>query len=327
MSEGEARPAGRAPTIRDVAERAGVSKSLVSSVLQGKGRVSDASRDAIQQAIAELGYRPNSRARALSRQRSDTVGVIINDLSNPWFIDLLAGLAATLHSSGLSPLLTDRATDHRIGVSSISKLPDDEAIQQAAGQLPIVLAGTRDPKVPGTDIVVNDDRAGARAATEHLLRLGHTRIGHLSGPDAIGALRLAGFQEAMRTAGLDADAYHEPAGTSEEVGYAVARRLLTLQDRPTALLAFNDMTAIGALSAAYDLGLSVPEDLSLIGYDNTFVARIRHISLTSVDNGSFAVGAQAGRFLLERLTAPTLPQRIHQVPAELQVRGSTSTPR
>ena len=206
-------------------------------------------------------------------------------------------------------------------------MPDDEAIQQAAGQLPIVLAGTRDPKVPGTDIVVNDDRAGARAATEHLLRLGHTRIGHLSGPDAIGALRLAGFQEAMRTAGLDADAYHEPAGTSEEVGYAVARRLLTLQDRPTALLAFNDMTAIGALSAAYDLGLSVPEDLSLIGYDNTFVARIRHISLTSVDNGSFAVGAQAGRFLLERLTAPTLPQRIHQVPAELQVRGSTSTPR
>ena len=235
MSEGEARPAGRAPTIRDVAERAGVSKSLVSSVLQGKGRVSDASRDAIQQAIAELGYRPNSRARALSRQRSDTVGVIINDLSNPWFIDLLAGLAATLHSSGLSPLLTDRATDHRIGVSSISKLlgqdvdglvlvgtmPDDEAIQQAAGQLPIVLAGTRDPKVPGTDIVVNDDRAGARAATEHLLRLGHTRIGHLSGPDAIGALRLAGFQEAMRTAGLDADAVKTasvPAGTAVALG-------------------------------------------------------------------------------------------------------------
>lgn len=331
--------AGKPPTIRDVAERAKVSKSLVSSVLQGKGRVSEASRAAIQQAIEELGYRPNSRARALSRNRSDTVGVVINDLSNPWFVDLLAGLSTTLHSSGLSPLLTDRATDHRIGVSSIAKLlgqdvdalvivgtmPDDEEIQHAVGRLPIVLAGTRDPKLPGADIVVNDDEAGARIATEHLLSLGHTRIGHLSGPDEIGALRLQGFRTAMQAAGLDGDAYQEHAGTSEEGGYAVARRLLSRPERPTALLAFNDMAAIGALSAADDLGLQVPEDLSIVGYDNTYVARIRHISLTSVDNGSFAVGAQAGRFLIDRLTTPGLPPRIHQVPVTLEVRGSTST--
>ncbi|MGB4628984.1 MAG: LacI family DNA-binding transcriptional regulator, partial [Propionicimonas sp.] len=101
----------RAPTIRDVAARAGVSKSLVSLVLQGDTRVSDARRSAVLQAVEELGYRPNLRARALSRNRTDTVGVLLNGLRNPWFVDLLAGLTSTLRSSGLSPLLTDSDTD------------------------------------------------------------------------------------------------------------------------------------------------------------------------------------------------------------------------
>lgn len=331
----------KAPTIRDVAERAGVSKSLVSSVLRGKGRVSEASRIAIQQAIDELGYRPNSRARALSRQRSDTVGVLLNDLSNPWFVDLLAGLATTLHSSGLSPLLTDVYTDQRIGVSSVDKLlgqdvdglvvvgtnaEDDDAIRRAADQVPVVLAGTYEPELSSADVVVNDDEEGSFVATQHLIALGHTRIAHLSGPGKVGALRLAGFRRAMLGAGLDADTSHTPTGSAEEGGYAVARRLLGRSERPTALLAFNDMAAIGALSAADDLGLRVPDDISIIGYDNTYLAKIRHISLTSVDNGNFAVGAQAGRFLIERLANPSLPPRIHQVTAELEVRGSTTAP-
>lgn len=338
--------AGKAPTIRDVAERAGVSKSLVSSVIQGKGRVSDSSRALIQQTIEELGYRPNSRARALSRKRSDTVGVVLNELNNPWFIDLLAGLSTTLHSSGLSPLLTDRATDNRIGVSSVEKLlsqdvdglvlvgtmADDEAVQKAAAQLPVVLAGTRDPDVSSTDIAVNDDVAGARAATEHLVGLGHTRIGHLSGHGEIGGhgkiglLRRQGFQEAMIEAGLDPERYIEPACVSEESGFAAARRMLGRSDRPTALVAFNDMAALGAMSAAHDLGLRVPEDISLVGYDNTYLARIRHISLASIDNGNFAVGAQAGRYLVERMNNPSLPQRIYLVPPTLKVRASTSAP-
>ncbi|MDF1488074.1 LacI family DNA-binding transcriptional regulator [Tessaracoccus caeni] len=349
MTDGEAAGtrAGRAPTIRDVAERAGVSKSLVSSVLQGKGRVSDASRALILQTIEELGYRPNSRARALSKKRSDTIGIVLNDLSNPWFIDLLAGLSATLHSSGLSPLLTDRATDDRIGVSSVEKLlaqdvdglvlvgtmAHDQAVVRAATKLPVVLAGTRDPDVGAADVVVNDDVAGTRSATEHLLSLGHTRIGHLSGAGEIGghgkigALRREGFRSAMIDAGLDPDVYIELGCTSEESGFAAARRLLTRSDRPTAILAFNDMAAIGAMSAADDLGLRIPEDVSLVGYDNTYIARIRHLSLTSIDNGSFAVGAQAGRFLIERLATPSLPARIHLVTPRLEVRGSTSAPR
>jgi DNA-binding LacI/PurR family transcriptional regulator len=113
---------------------------------------------------------------------------------------------------------------------------------------------------------------------------------------------------------------------SEESGYAAARRLLSRPDRPTAILAFNDIAAIGALSAADDLGLRVPQDVSLVGYDNTYLARIRHISLTSVDNGNFPIGAQAGRFLIERLADPGLPRRLHLVPTSLVVRSSTAAP-
>ncbi len=333
-------PEPRTPTIRDVARHAGVSKSLVSLVLQGEGGVSDARREAVLAAMSELGYRPNSRARALSRNRTDTVGVLLNDLSNPWFVDLLAGLATTLRTSGLAPVLADSLTDHRIGVGSVEMLlaqdvdglvivgttTEADAIAVASERVPVVLAGTRDPQLPNVDIVVNDDFTGARQATEHLLALGHTRIAHLTGPGQIGALRLDGFRSAVAAAGLDPDTYVETGGMSEESGYAAARRLLTRPDRPTAILAFNDVAAIGALSAADDLGLLVPGDVSLVGYDNTHLARIRHISLTSVDNGNFPVGAQAGRYLIERLADPGLPGRLHLVPTTLEVRASTAPP-
>ena len=189
------------PTIRDVAARAGVSKSLVSLVLQDDPRVSAARREAVQAAMSELGYRPSRRARALSRSRTDTVGVLLNDLRNPWFIDLLAGLATTLRTAGLSPILADSHTDHRVGIDSIEMLlglevdgiivvgttEEELRIASAAEQVPVVLAGTREPHLPRLDVVVNDDLAGARSAARHLISLGHTRIGHIAGPDEIGA--------------------------------------------------------------------------------------------------------------------------------------------
>ncbi|MFV0460105.1 MAG: LacI family DNA-binding transcriptional regulator [Actinomycetales bacterium] len=339
-SDPAAGPANRQPTIRDVARHAGVSKSLVSLVLKGEGGVSQARRDSVLAAMAELGYRPNPTARALSRNRTDTIGVLLNDLSNPWFVDLLAGLATTLRSSGLAPILADGLTDRRIGVSSVAMMlaqdvdalvivgttSEEEAIGLASQQLPVVLAGTRDPDLPNVDIVVNDDFAGAREATEHLLALGHTRIAHLVGPGRIGTLRLEGFRAAITEAGHEPDRYVESGGMSEEAGYSAATRLLSRADRPTAILTFNDVAAIGALSAADTMGLRVPQDLSLVGYDNTYLARIRHISLTSVDNGNFAVGAQAGRYLVERLADPGLPGRLHLVPTTLEVRASTAAP-
>lgn len=327
----------RPPTIRDVARHAGVSKSLVSLVLQGKGRVGEASRAAVLQAIDELGYRPNRQARALSRLRSDTVGVVVSDLGNPWFVDLLAGLTTTLHGSGLSPLLADSRLDQGVGVSSVEKLlaqnvdglvivgtnTEWAALEVASREVPVVLAGTLEPELPHVDVVVNDDLLGSREATGHLLGLGHRRMVHLSGPGKVGSLRSQGFRDAIAEAGLDAEGLVVAGGSSEESGYAAARRLLAGDERPSAIFAFNDMVAIGALSAADDLGLSVPGDLSIVGYDNTYLAHIRHISLTSVNSGNFAVGAQAGRFLIERLADPALPARTHLGVATLEMRGSS----
>jgi DNA-binding LacI/PurR family transcriptional regulator len=332
-------PPGRRPTIRDVAERAGVSKSLVSLVLQGASNVSETRRRAVLEAMEELGYRPNRLARSLSAPRTSTVGVLLNDLRNPWFVELLEGLTATVHAAGVSPVLADSYTDRRVGRRSVEALLEQRvdglvvvgttsetpAIEAAAAAgLPVVLAGTREPHLPRVDVVVNDDEAGARQATEHLLALGHRRITHLQGPGEIAELRRAGYGAAMRAAGLEPCVV--AGGMSEESGYAAARRLLTAPGWPTAILAFNDIAAIGVLSAAADHGLSVPGDLSVVGYDNTYLASIRHLSLTSVDNGNLAVGVQAGTYLLERLTLPDLPARLHLVPTALQVRGSTAHP-
>lgn len=326
---------GSKPTIRDVASAAGVSKSLVSLVLQGSANVSDGRRRAVLEAMEQLGYRPNRLAQRLSGPRSGTIGVMLNDIRNPWFVELLEGLTASLHAAGISPVLADSYTDNRVGRSSVETLleqridglvvvgttTESAAIENASRNIPVVLAGTREPELPGVDIVVNDDDAGARQATGHLLSLGHQRIAHLQGPGEVGKLRRLSFERTMLDAGL------EPlvvtGGVSEESAYAAASRLLAGPQRPTAIFAYNDIACIGALSAADDLGLSVPEDLSLVGYDNTYLARIRHLSLTSVDNGNLAVGVEVGKFILERLTAPELPARLHQVPSQLQVRGSS----
>ncbi|HET7399913.1 MAG TPA: LacI family DNA-binding transcriptional regulator [Intrasporangium sp.] len=338
MTQSAAREPTRPVTIRDVAKHAAVSKSLVSMVLRGAPHVSEVRRRAVLDAVAELDYRPNRTARTLSQARSDTVGVLLNDLANPWFVDLLEGLSTALHAAGLAPILADSHTDLRVGRRSVETLvaqgidalvvvgttAESAAIAAAAESIPVVLAGTREPQLPHVDIAVNDDEVGGRLATQHLIGLGHRRIAHLRGPGAVGDLRHAGYHAAMTDAGLDPDRYAEFGGMSEESGYAAARRLLSRPDRPTAIFAFNDIAAIGALSAAADDSIVVPTELSLVGYDNTYLARIRHISLTCVDNGNFAVGVQAGKFLSERLQTPTLPARTYSVPTQLHIRSTTA---
>ncbi len=331
----------RPATIRDVAARAGVSKSLVSRVLRQEPNVSAARRDIVLAAMAELDYRPNSIARGLSESRSGTVGVMLNDLRNPWFVALLEGLTTSLNAVGIAPVLADSHLDQRVGRDTVETLLSQRvdglvvvgttdagpAIERASAVIPVVLAGTHEPNNPKIDIAADDDVAGARLATQHLLDLGHRRIGHLAGPGIVGSLRRTGFVDTMTAAGYAALATVEFAGMTEEGGYAAAARLLDQPERPTAIVAFNDVTCVGALSAADDRNLSVPEDLSLVGYDDTYLARIRHLSLTSVDNGNFAVGSQAAKFLLQRIERPELPQRRYLHHPTLSVRRSTAAPR
>ncbi|GAQ67900.1 LacI family DNA-binding transcriptional regulator [Streptomyces scabiei] len=334
------RPGPANPTIRDVAERAGVSKSLVSLVLRGSEQVREEKRQAVLAAVDELGYRPNAAARSLSERRTRTVGVLLNDMRNPWFVELLDGLNSRLHDNGLRMLLADGHLNRRLGedltrtftelrvdgLIAVGTLPPSEALRTAAGLVPTVVAGAREPTLPRVDVVAGDDQLGARLATEHLIGLGHRRIAHIAGDGVVGALRRRSFETVMREHGLDGLASVERGDLTEEGGYRATVRLLGTAERPTAIVAFNDMACVGALSAAEELGLRVPGDLSLVGYDNTYVARLRHLWLTTVDNASHDVGRSAAQCLLDRIADPTRAGRLVLTTPTLEVRGTTGPP-
>jgi DNA-binding LacI/PurR family transcriptional regulator len=328
----------RPPTIRDVAERAGVSKSLVSLALRGSDQVRPEKRDAVLRAAQELGYRPNAAARSLSEQRTRTVGVLLNDLRNPWFVDLLDGLNSLLHANGLRMLLADARLNRRTGQDPadplldlgvdglvvVGTLPDPAALGDVARRIPVVLAGSREPAPTGVDVVAGDDERGARLAAEHLIGLGHRRIAHIAGYGAVGELRRRSFEATMRRHGLADQVVVEPSDMTEEGGYRTTVRLLGRPDRPTAVFAVNDITAIGALSAAGELGLRVPHDLSVVGYDNTSIARLRHVWLTTVDNTSHDIGRRAARCLLERFEGTGGAGRVQLATPALEIRGTTA---
>jgi DNA-binding LacI/PurR family transcriptional regulator len=330
----------RPPTIRDVADRAGVSKSLVSLVLRGSEQVRSEKRDAVLRAVRELGYRPNAAARSLSEQRTRTVGVLLNDLRNPWFVDLLDGLNPLLHDHGLHMLLGDARLNRRTGqdlarpfldlqadgLVVVGTLPDPAALEAVAARIPVVVAAAREPVPPGVDVVAGDDERGARLVTEHLIGLGHRRIAHIAGYGAVGELRRNSFESVMRAHGLAGRALVEPGDLTEEGGFRAAVRLLGRPGRPTAVVAVNDITAVGVLSAAAELGLRVPHDLSVTGYDDTSISRLRHLWLTTVDNAGHEVGRHAARCLLDRLEGAGGAGRLHLAAPTLEIRGTTAPP-
>ena len=303
--------AGRPPTIRTVAARAGVSKSLVSLVLQNSPRVSATKREAVLRAVAELGYRPDPVARSLAERRTRTIGIVIDDLSNPWYVALLDGLRPVLHEHGLRPLLADGRTepdavqalsDLRVDGLVLVGTPSASAAAQVdalGNQIPTVVAGTREPRLSAVDLVANDDYSGAQLATRHLLELGHRRVAHIVGEGEVGRLRRAGYEAVMTDAGLEPRC---AAGDwTETTGHRVATDLLRSSKETTAIVAANDLSAVGVLGAADELGLRVPEDLSVVGYDDTWFARLPRLSLTTINGHIAEVGQVAGRTLTARI--------------------------
>lgn len=324
------------PTIRTVAARAGVSKSLVSLVLQGSPRVGAQSRAAIEAAIEELGYRPNLVARSLSSQRTGVVGVVMNDLRNPWFVDCFEGFASVAGHHGYRPLLADLGLDtaaegtlvdailrlHVDGLVLMGTMEPTPALRQAVRDRPTVVAAARDIREARVDVIVNDDDAGVGLALDHLIGLGHRRIVHVSGgPGAVSAVRRAAFERRMVAAGLEPRVV--VGGTTEDDGRDAARALLTGTHRPTAVLAFNDVCAIGVLAAARERGIEVPGELSVVGYDNSVLARLGIAELTSIDASSAEVGRLAAEALLRRMEKPASPRRETLVAPRLVARAST----
>jgi DNA-binding LacI/PurR family transcriptional regulator len=339
----------RRPTIYDVAQAAGVSKSLVSLVLNGSDKVSQASAQAVRRAIVDLDYHPRRAAADLAASRSHVIGVLIDEFSNPWFVDVLAGLAHQMAPHGYRFSVVDNvaagaaeplATLRSLGADGLVVARDVPAGALDAIADPTVAVGTRLHIPHSVPLVANDDAEGAVLAVEHLRGLGHRRLAHLSVTGGAGHARA----ESFAAQAPEAVVVEIGEGTGTEAGgYSAALQLLRDHPEVTGIFAANDVVAIGALGAARELGLRVPSDLSVVGYDDTDLARTRLVDLTTVDDRSRDVGVEAGRVLLDRLDArgasavrggsgrasSAMPDGAGQLllAPRLVVRGTTAPPR
>ncbi|MBF4614117.1 LacI family DNA-binding transcriptional regulator [Curtobacterium sp. VKM Ac-1376] len=324
---------GKPATIYDVAARAGVSKSLVSLVLQRSPRVSDQRRAAVLKAIQELDYRPSTAAVSLAGTRSRTIGVVLDDFRNQWFVDLLTGLRESLQDQGHRLVVADRFLNTGLDASPVEGFlsmrvegiviagePTTDLAVPAS--MPLVIAGGR-VSIPRADTVANDDRAGGGMAADHLLALGHTRLGFAGASSAASAERQAGFEAAAAPRASVATTVL-PGEPTEEAGSRALGMLLDEHPDVTAVFAANDVMALGALSELAERGLRVPEDVSVIGYDDTPVAAMRYVGLTSIDDRSVDIGRGAGERLLARIADPALAATELLVEPRLVARRTTA---
>ncbi|OFI37852.1 LacI family transcriptional regulator [Arthrobacter sp. SW1] len=309
------------PTIYDVARQAGVSKSLVSLVLRNAPHVAEAKREAVKAAIAELGYRPSRAASALASQRTNSVGLLIDDFRNPWFVELLSGLRSVLDPAGFTVAVADLRLETASGRNPVDGFLAQhvDALVIAAeapvdmlrnARVPLVVAGSRGLSAHlEADVVTSDDGAGGRMAAEHLLAAGHRSIVHLSGTGEPAAHRRRGYRDAMSDAGREPLVFGTDGGTDEADGFRGMQQALAAVPEPDAVFAANDLMAAGALAALRDSGLSVPERVSLIGYDNSPLAAYEYLRLSSVDPHNREIGAESARMVLSRLESPDAPPR------------------
>ena len=335
---------GTSPTIYDVAERAGVSKSLVSLVLRGSPRVSDEKREAVLAAAAELDYTPSRLAAGLAGSSTRGIGVVIDEFENLWFAPALEGLRAALGDGGYSLSVMDTSLNAHLGQGPLEvfrslrvdgvviagEVPD-EAVARLA--VPAVVLGTRALCAPKAPVVASDEVLGGRLATAHLAGLGHRDIICLSAPGASAAAREAGYLAEMRERGL-APRVVRAERTSEAAARTAVEREVFVggagdgapRDRPTAVFAVNDPMAVGVIGAARERGLAVPHDVSVVGYDDSPLAAYGLVSLTSVSGDPRELGEAAGRALVAMIEGVADPEPALFAPRIVE-RASTSAPR
>ncbi|MGZ4168792.1 MAG: LacI family DNA-binding transcriptional regulator [Solirubrobacteraceae bacterium] len=331
------------PTIFDVAAEAGVSKSTVSNVVRGVQEVSDGTRERVLEAIERLDYKPNTIARQFVQQRTTMLGVLLGDLSNPYYAQMAQVVERAAFGFGYTTMFCNIEGADEIAVSGVDALLGhrvagivflafvargshvNDSLQRAG--VPIVFLGLSES---WGDSVGPRDTEGGRLATDHLRELGHRRIAYVRTPlvERSGdRARYAGYRSSMTRGGLEALPAHrwEPGSEVMRVG----RRPVALEQAisgpgaPTALFASNDIGAIALIEACETAGLSVPGDISVVGFDDIALAGLHRISLTTVAQPLHFQAERAVSLLLERIGNPSMPQRHVRVPVALCVRGST----
>lgn len=325
------------PTIYDVAREAGVSKSLVSLVLNGSHLVAEPKREAVQRAIEKLGYRRSRAAATLAGNRTRTVGLVIDDFSNPWFVELLAGIRHVMGPHGFHVAVREHYWDGERWINAIDGFLDTQvdALVVAAEpgrefgplDVPVVLEGTRLHGIQGADHVASDQAHGVDLLMNHLRQAGHERIGHVTGEGGSAAKRLEAYLDFMARAGLEPRFAGIGRATNEDGGYLGAVELLREHPDVTALFAANDTMALGVRAALREAGREVPRDVALIGFDNSQLARSRFLDLTTVDNHAFDAGVACAEALMRRMSEPEAPPRTTSIPCRLVCRSTSSTAR
>ncbi|WP_163506303.1 LacI family DNA-binding transcriptional regulator [Fodinicola acaciae] len=328
-------------TVYDVATTAGVSIATVSRALNDRGRISAATRAHVLEVAGQLGYQPNDLARGLVGMSTKTIALLLPDIANPYFPELVKGVQTVADEYGHLLLLCHDADDEKKALADIATLRRKQVdgimlpsgtlsgsrLAAAVEGLPLVLLDRTVRGVSAAHISV-DNRAGARNAVRHLLDLGHQRIAHVSGPAGIisARQRKAGWADALREAG------HEPTLVEtgnflEDGGYAAARTLLAGNTDFTAVFAANDLTAIGVLAAFADAGLRVPRDVSVVGFDGLQLTSYLTPKLTTVAQPIGDIGRAAATLLLQQISGElTGTPRSVILPTHLLVRDSSGPP-
>lgn len=330
-----------AVTIRDVAATAGVSQATVSRVLNGRVEVAESLRARVEAAVAQLGYRPNGLARSLRTQATMVLGVVIGDVTNPFFTAMVRGVEDVAQAAGYSVVLANAdedltkerrylevaAAEQMAGVilSPTSSRRTDVSLLTRHG-IPLVTVDRRLHQ-PDVDSVSIDNHRAARAATEHLIAQGCRRIAFVSGPavTTTGQHRLAGYRAALKSAGLPNDpSLVKRANFRVEGGYEATLELLASQPWPDALLAGNNLMALGALQALQESGVDLPGDIAFAIFDGIGWARTLRPTLTAVEQPTYLIGRRAAELLLARIAGDRGPAQHVVLPAELKIGESSS---
>lgn len=328
-------------TIKDVARDAGVSPATVSRVLNGRPRVDPGLANRVRAAAVQLGYRPSRVARNLRRQQTSIWGMVISDIRNPFFTDLVRAVEDVASAAGYSLVLCDADEDvakearyldlvvaERMAgviVSPASPTASDLGPLVAHG-IPVVLVD-REVESPALDTVLVDNRRGARDAVEHLIENGYQRIACITGPEftTTGAERLAGYRDAVDRAGRPFDpALVRFADFRETGGFVATRSLLELSAPPDAIFVANNLMTLGALGAIEEAGWAIPAQVALVGFDDMPWARLIRPPLTTVSQPTYAVGQETARLLLRRVQGDQSPPRHVMLATTLRVRGSSA---
>jgi LacI family transcriptional regulator len=333
-------------TIKDVAQRSGVSPMTVSRVINKSEQVSPDTRRRVEQAISHLGYVPSRLARGLSGQQTGTLALIVPDVANPFFTLIVRGAEDVARRAGYRVLLCDTRADldiegevieemiaHRVEgivIAPVSDRSRGDLRRLAKFGIPFVLI---DRTVPGveSDVVLGDSVSGARQLVEHLVSLGHRRIGFIVESDEVSTARdrRRGYESALADAGIPIDptlitnATVDPSG-----GYEGMRRLLELENPPTAVFTVNNLVALGAIEAVRAAGLEVPDDVALVCFDDIEYASRLYPFLTVMEQPAEAFGTLGTQLLLDRIAGRS-PERSRVVvlPAEFVMRKSCGATR